>query len=133
MNRQNRRHAFLRDTINGIVEHKQFPRILREVVLSVVVEQERIKTLGIIKSFLELCRDNDCGIHLSEDSKVIFYRPDNLTAELRALLAIYRRDIGEHLQMMGAYSNGKERAARANGSGSAASANGSGPAASKQT
>jgi hypothetical protein len=98
--RKERRKAFIRDIVEGILDHQKFPKVLREVVLTVVVEQQTIHKIGIGKSFMACCHDHGVEPMLTDDGGLRFLNADSMTPELRVMAGLYRPEITEHLKTM---------------------------------
>jgi hypothetical protein len=89
---------FVVDLAQAIADTPAIKRLIREMVLCVLVEQQEQRDLGAVRAFFRGCERRRVKITLGEDGTLYSDDWDKLGADLSAVLTMYREPITAHLQ-----------------------------------
>jgi hypothetical protein len=99
MNHHKKVSAFAAEVGIKIMDSPRFRKILREIVLEVMVQQEAERNQNAVTAFLDCCQAD--GVKASvANGKIYFDEPGRLSASLLAVLRVYRGPITGHLQKL---------------------------------
>lgn len=83
-----------------ILDSPHFRTVLREVVLRVLLDQESQRELGAVRAFLNGIDAQGITARVDDAGKLLFTNASRLSADLQAVLKVYRLPIYEHFQMI---------------------------------
>lgn len=75
-----------------LLESPAFRQLVKEVVLMVKIELEEVKTKDIVRTFFRACEGLDIKLGL-KDGKLTATNQQNLNADLREVIRLYRPEI----------------------------------------
>jgi hypothetical protein len=83
-----------------LLENKRFSRMLREVVLRTIVEQDRERRAGMVRSFFDCCEARGISFSLDERNHLACSDPRRMNEDLLAVMAMSRMEIKDYLLEM---------------------------------
>jgi hypothetical protein len=95
---KSKREKFIIDLAQEIVDTPAIKRLVREMVLFTLVEQEQQRELGAVQTFFRECERRGVRITLADDGTLYSEEWNRLGADLSAVLTMYRVPITAHLQ-----------------------------------
>lgn len=87
-----------REIAGHVVEDHRVKRMIREVVLRTLVEQEIQRTARHVQTFFESCSARGVTVRLDEKDIIKLGNSERMGQELKAVLTLYRTDIVSHLK-----------------------------------
>ena len=90
----------IRDVSSEIVTDPEVRKLIKEVVLMTLVEQEQVRKTGIVRSFISDCGARGIRVRLADNGKLMFSNASQMTTELRVVLQVEREAIVAHLEQL---------------------------------
>ncbi len=90
---------FIQQVAASIMDDPRTRKVIKEVVLRTLVEQDTQRRSNAVRTFLECCEHRGVTI-FSRDGKIVGKNWDNLGADLRAVWLIHKVDIVAYLEQV---------------------------------